>query len=499
MPRDKKKETSPPPVAAPPPKKQSTPQGPTRQEAPKKPAPPKKGASATVSKTIAQTATKGLGTSGAIGAAISAATDVGIDPEYAQTKKRFGKHKKSPLHKLIQHTGKLPETVKEEKKSGFNLESFNEKAGKVNDKIQTVLGEDNPISKLSDAICEALDTITNIFNIFSKVKDAIKGGKAERLALADELLDKAWSYSVKILDKTGVLDKLPIVGAIIGAVSAIMEFIPHVRSVYEAAKGVKNVGKLKSEEKEKLTATGKFNTMKRGKVKFDKTKAATRRVQLAAEIANAGKTKMPAKELDAKKEELTELDEFFLNREIKHADKKRVRQGAMDITADVINFAASLCQIEPEVGAAIGAGLKGMVTVGKAVHGVISFGVHTYKNWNSDKETGAKKFLSKSDKGKEMRRGALGEHMVGKLVDLSGEDLDSINENEPASKSKVTSLTTSYDNIEKQIQGMGIFYAVLMRSKSREKMADSFAGSMSREGDDDSKRGIISSFVPGAL
>ena len=373
-----------------------------------------------------------------------------------------------------------------------------------------------------DIIRHSVNAIKGIFTTIMKIVEAVKnkdkkGGGPGKLEIVDSLIDTIKSSCQAVMSGLGLVEKLskamPIVGAVFGAVSAIMEFITHVSKMHSANKGRRKMGKLKEastkglhgkhEEAVKvaddagLVAPDKPEYLEKKKKKGGEEKHINRfQARIRVKKLQEKEEQNPDAMTPEEKAELQDLQEYLLTHEIHSADKKRMVQGGLDITADVINFAASLATLDPTIGSAVGIGLSGAVSLGQAGHKVgrwIRQKVRDRKGKKTSSAPGTEayeKIMEKTTKGKDERRGSLGKYMVEKVKKLQDHNLAAMDGK--TSEAKFDQAAGEYNTVQDQIYGMGVYYGVLLSTKNQESLEDAFGGSLSREGKSDG--GMLSSF-----
>lgn len=437
------------------------------------------------------------------------------------TAEKLKKHQDGKLYPLVKYANSLPEELPpegNESKGRSIMEKGLAIFGFGKDMADSATGVMGEIAKegskfesgldITGLITGAIGSIVDIFKLIVNVRDLIKekGDNPKTIADTGEnligLIQSSTTTALSAFKVAGKFTKsIPVIGGILGAFGAILEFVPHLLSTVRAGVGRHRMGKQKESAKDALNTSGRaggYLVTKKGKPHLDRKQAAIRRSFILQQLENI--PNVPNREEMKKRtelqQELAALNEFFLTRELKHTSNKRARQGALDITGDVINFAGSLASIEPQVGAAVGTVLSLGVTAGKWGHKGFTFIKQKVRNRSergTPQGTGAS-FIGKSQKSKDERRGALGEYMVQQIMGLDSHKIETLDAGNK--KAEATAAIADYSRISKQISSMGIFYSVLMRSRDRKQMASRLAGSMSREGDSDSDRsGLISSMV----
>ena len=372
-----------------------------------------------------------------------------------------------------------------------------------------------------EVIKNGIATIKNIVGLIMKLAAAIKNRKdgvsgPSKAEWADEIIQTIKNACKTVASSFSFVEKfakaVPIIGAVIGAVDATMEFVTHVSQVVSAGKGKYRMGKLKGtqtaglhEKHRKAVAAAPAGTAAPAKPRYllahrkkdggddeqiDRYNARTRVKELKTKEENGAELS------EAEQTELDELQEYLLTHEIGQADKKRLVQGGLDITADVVNFTASLAGLDPTIGSAVGVGLSGAVTVGQLGHKIGRFFHQKIRDYRGGKKVKAgatgdayEKAVERTTKGKEERRDSLGSYMVDKIHKLKEHDIDSMDETTPADK--FDKAAGDYKTVKDQIFGMGVMYSLLLRTKNIKSLEGLFAKSLSREGASD--KGMVSS------
>ena len=445
--------------------------------------------------------------------------------ELEAVKSRFARHKGSNLSKLATkvYEGDYSGAEESEDEAAESLqegiEAGNDLYGAGTDIAELAKADESAMEAagVGGATLSCLKAIKDIIAMLMSISDAKEDPdqKDKQVKKKDDIITAVLSgldAVTSVMDFfTALANAVPIIGAILGTVSAIKELVVNIGAVTRARESRIEVGELKKQNKMALINrhgdkiqtkkdTSRFYQKAKMEDKFDKMKAAQLREELIAKrTEDKGKKRgerMSRQERKRLDEDISSLDEYFMDREIKHADFKRERQGGFDIAGEILNLAGSLASFDPAIGSAVGAGLKAGSTLIKYGHK----GFTAVKQWGRDKKdakkTGADAFLSKSTENKDKRRTAMGMHMVQKLYHLGRMEIEDVDvaSDKYRERDLMQRAGNEFDDAEKQIKGMGVYYSVLLRAPSKKSLAAKFGAGMSREGDSESQRGLVATF-----
>ena len=287
---------------------------------------------------------------------------------------------------------------------------------------------------------------------------------------------------------TTFLGQLPIAGAVIGTISSCISFGANMTTLIKSGKSIRRMRKQKKAAKDSIAANNKsyIQTEKRkallGIKRSDKTtvkssfenvidegaserrgKIITRSMRLdektkemrtkhtlaSAMTKDSEKAKKEA--LQKEDENIRDLEDYDVTKELTSANKKRARQGLTDIVfKDAAGIATSLATLDPTgMGAGIGAAISAIVGVGYLTKDVVVKGRQVARNSG---RFGAD--VNKSDANKKQRRHNLAVIMYDRLNELKEKHAPNLTD-DPKNTAAQASLA-AFTTMEERITALGV-------------------------------------------
>lgn len=305
-------------------------------------------------------------------------------------------------------------------------------------------------------------------------------------------------------------EQVPIIGAILGAVSSAISFAQNLHSLIKASKSKDRMREQKEAAKERIKANqgsakyvemrhSKADPLKRGKEtlhfnpeaiprwhyiarkqRLDEV-TSDRRTQAQATGQQGGAQQNTAPQTAAADPLLDALEDYDMVKELTTANKHRQRQGILDIVfGDAVNFATSLASLDPTVGSLVGNSIRMAVGVGNAAKGIASF-IRTQgrnRGWRGYDE-------NKSDTNKLKRRHTLAVNFFQRLQDLSKEKITDVSPDttEVAEVAKARQGLEKYRIMSDRVDALGVGYGPLMRARTSREVLETIRGGFYREGE----------------
>ena len=297
--------------------------------------------------------------------------------------------------------------------------------------------------------------------------------------IIQKYLDTAMSWAGAF---TTALGRLPIVGAIIGAIDSGMSFVVDAVQWYQAEKYIAQMREQKAAAKGRIqggqgvfgreVSTGRMEERKSGlihrhteeKFKVSRTYEAT---------TDEGTNKSRAMRLDektkqlrganggaltqAQEEAVRDLEDYDITKELTSANKKRRREGVTDLVfKDAVGFGAALANLDPTgMGSAVGAAVTAAVGVGYLGKSVGSYIRQKARNHGF---SGAD--LNKSEENKKQRRHNLAVIMYDRIMELADTQVASITDPANVTQEQRTAINSGamqkFDKMNERINAMGV-------------------------------------------
>lgn len=269
---------------------------------------------------------------------------------------------------------------------------------------------------------------------------------------------------------TTFLGTLPIVGAVVGTISNCISFGANVATLIKSGTSIHRMRKQKAKAKDAVignTASGTgFVKQEKHKELFSRKTVTKNKITSEFEdvrdedaSTRRGKDIMRKMRLDEKTKRmrstgfgdaqlLTDLEDYDVTKELTSANKKRARQGALDlIFKDATGIATSLATLDPTgMGAGIGAAISASVAAGYVAKDAVVKGRQMARNSG---RFGAD--VNKSDANKKQRRHNLAVIMYDRLLDLKNTELI-----EDYSNPKAVTNVEKYKDMEDRINALGV-------------------------------------------
>ena len=296
---------------------------------------------------------------------------------------------------------------------------------------------------------------------------------------------------------TTFLGCLPIVGAVVGTISNCISFGGNVATLIKSGTSIRRMRKQKAKAKGAVIRNTASET---GFVKHEphkelfsrKTVTKNKIVSEFEEIRDEDASQRRGKEvkrkmrLDEKTKRmrktgfgdaqlLTDLEDYDVTKELTSANKKRARQGALDlIFKDATGIATSLATLDPTgLGAGIGAAISTSVAAGYVAKGVVVKGRQMARNrglFGAD--------VNKSDANKKQRRHNLAVIMYDRLLDLKNTKLI-----EDYKDPKAVPNVEKYKDMEDRINALGVAGPLFRAAKDPNEMLTVMRKGFYREND----------------
>ena len=388
----------------------------------------------------------------------------------------------------------------------------NEKYGKSPADIAMKNGDMASRLPMADAIQSSIRTLVSVGRTIKHIVDYIrtKGRKdfAEFRNIVKEGIDAVMSLLQTANGYMSIFkslaEKTPIIGAILGTISAGMSFAQNLHSVIKATRSKKRMRAQKEQAKERIKENqgsanyvemrhSKADVLKLGKEKLhfnpeaipqwrwiarkkrldEMTTEKRTQLQAAGQQSAAPQTATEDPLLDA-------LEDYDIVKELTGANKKRQRQGILDLVfGDAVAFGTSLAALDPTVGALVGNSINLAVGVGTAVKEVVAFLRQIGRNhgWKGCDE-------NKSDANKLKRRHTLAVNLFQRLQGLEKEKITEINPDttEETEVSKARQGLEKYRLMSDQVNALGVGYGPLMRAQTTREVLDTIRSGFYRDG-----------------
>lgn len=269
---------------------------------------------------------------------------------------------------------------------------------------------------------------------------------------------------------TTFLGSLPIVGAVLGTISNCIGFGANVATLIKSGTSISRMRKQKAKAKGAVIRNTASDT---GFVKQEahkelfsrktvtKNKIASEFEDVKDEGASTrrGKDVMRKMRLDEKTKRmrstgfgdaqlLTDLEDYDVTKELTSANKKRARQGALDlIFKDAVGIATSLATLDPTgLGAGVGAAISTSVAAGYVAKAAVVKGRQMARNSG---RFGAD--VNKSDANKKQRRHNLAVIMYDRLLNLKKTPLI-----EDFNHTDAVANVEKYKTMDERISALGV-------------------------------------------
>lgn len=359
------------------------------------------------------------------------------------------------------------------------------------------------ILKSIDCIFQAAAYIKDMVHFAKDNKDSSNTTTSEKW----EVFQKTADMTLTLLDTvaswigafTTFAGRIPIIGAVIGAVGAGISFVMNAIQLHKARVSISRMRKQKTSAKERIRSSqgdlkdlpgtttpgggqganpadvtfakdktvvkGVFNKKTERKFKitrsFEKVKGKNPKIDRDMRLDEKTKEmrsgqKGGEKIKDDKKEEAVQaLEDYDVTKELTGANKKRRREGIVNlILQDAVGFATSLASLDPTgMGSGIGAGINAAVGIGmlgkKVTTSVRQLGRN--QGWEGFDQ-------NKSTENKEQRRHNLAVVMFDRIVDLGKYEFDKINpeKTNEVEFSNVEKGIPHFEDMDDRITAMGV-------------------------------------------
>lgn len=355
------------------------------------------------------------------------------------------------------------------------------------------------IIRAAKLVVRAVNYVKQMHQFRKDNKDSSATSTGEKVGVAGQTLEMLLAGLDTALALVGTfhsaLGRLPIVGAISGAISATVSLIMNAiqlskigrvsQRMKEQRELAKGTIRGKKELLEKSNVKFSEKKKKKRKLKFDLGKTTDKDIKDKKNKANGRERDRrldevtgelrKAKELnqdwnDDKDEALAALEDYDITNELTQAAHKRRKEGIINlITKDIVGIGTALAMIDPTaLGGAIGSGLNAAIGFGL----MIKKSRVTDRQRRRDKGKGGAD-INKSTRNKIRRRHHLAVLMyerLGKLKDYGIEEVEPDNATEEEKK-QIEKGVGPYEVMEDRISAMGVA-APLYRAESASGMVD---------------------------
>ena len=376
---------------------------------------------------------------------------------------------------------------------------------------------------IASAITKSIQCIFDMVKFIKKISEFSKeNGKTED-GVRETTRDERWDMVKESLDAiTGLADevnsvlgtfttwlgRLPIIGAIFGAVGAAVGFIADVSGLVKAHRSKNRMREQRSAAKSAVLAkqapgsvpvTSAVTENREEVSRFRKIHTTKQKVRKEySVVVDAGSHKTRAERLDERVAKMKEsgvpedqkglvrdLEDYDVARELVRTNKNREREGWVSVIADdVVGFGASLAALDPSgIGAAVGSGLTAIVGGGKLGRDV---GVAIRQAARNSGRFGAN--VNKSDQNKAQRRHNLAVIMFDRIAELKSfgfKDIGELTTSTILSKEQIKNITEglpAYETVDERVSAMGVLGS-LTRARSGKEMVDVMRKGFYRDND----------------
>lgn len=303
--------------------------------------------------------------------------------------------------------------------------------------------------------------------------------------IIQQYLDTAMSWAGAF---TTALGRLPIVGAIFGAIDAGMSLVVDAVQWYKSEQFIQQMRDQKSAAKSKIrgeqgafgrqVATGRTEERRTGiihretveKFKVSRTYENTtdegtnkaRAMRLDEKTRQLRGTNAGAALTEAQEEAVRDLEDYDITKELTSANKKRRREGVTDLVfKDVVGLGAALANLDPTgMGSTVGAAVTAAVGagyLGKSVGSYIRQKARNHGIGSAD--------LNKSEANKKQRRHNLAVVMYDRIMELADTQVASIDDPAHVTPEQRTAINKgalqNFDKMNERINAMGVAGAFL--------------------------------------
>ena len=305
----------------------------------------------------------------------------------------------------------------------------------------------------------------------------------QTLEIVQNLLDTAMSW---IGAFTTLAGHIPLLGAILGAISSGMSFAVDTIQLVQSNRNIAKMREQKAAAKGKIqgeqgvfgrqVATGRVEERRTGVI-HRKTVEKFKVSRTFEEVRDEGTNKKRAMRLDEKTKQLRaangtldesqeaavrDLEDYDITKELTSANKKRRREGAVNLVfKDAAGFASALAGLDPTgLGSAIGASISAVVGLGYAGKAAVTSIRQAMRNHGVG---GAD--LNKSDANKRQRRHNLAVIMYDRIMELANTRAASIENPDSADDAQRIAVhggvLDQFDVMNDRVGAMGVSAAFL--------------------------------------
>ena len=310
--------------------------------------------------------------------------------------------------------------------------------------------------------------------------------------IVQNLLDTAMSWVGAF---TTVMGRIPIVGAVFGAVNAGMSFVMDAiqwgksahylnqmqeqkakvktqiqgeKSVFGAQVGdvggmeQRRKGRLRREKVEKFKVKRFYGTKTDEDTGKERLMRLDEKTQALRASVNASGSTLSKEEKAEREKAIRDMEDYDVLKELASANKKRRREGITNlIFKDATNFATALAGLDPTgLGSGIGASINAVVGLGYAGKAAATFVRQKLRNHGAG---GAD--LNKSDANKRQRRHNLAVVLYDRIMALAGTKAASIENPDTASQEQLAAVhggaLGEFEQMNDRIGALGVAGAFL--------------------------------------
>lgn len=302
----------------------------------------------------------------------------------------------------------------------------------------------------------------------------------ETVEIIQKYLDTAMSWAGAF---TTALGRLPIVGAVFGAIDAGMSLVVDAVQWYKADKFIEQMREQKAAAKGKIqneqgafgrqVATGRTEERTTGIIHRETVEKF--KVSRSYEnVRDEGTNKTRAMRLDektkqlrgagggaalseAQEEAIRDLEDYDITKELTSANKKRRREGVTDLVLkDAVGLGAALANLDPTgMGSTVGAAVTAAVGagyLGKSVGAYLRQKARNHGFGSAD--------LNKSDANKRQRRHNLAVILYDRIVELADTQVASIDDPARVTPDQRAAISKgalqTFEKMDERINAMGV-------------------------------------------